>query len=143
MIRRDFETGGFPINKHNPVLCFTKAGKLFIAYNNYDLKMIFDNTKIKKALGIWPGKFDTDCFPFDINKYSLFAPPEEHKNIDDAYEIHVYFNNKKLDHIDYFIIDKNKDAMKIRSTDKKLLDYIEKAGKKVIRHIVSFPIENH
>lgn len=125
MIRSDFINGGFPINCHNPVICVSEDIRIYTAYNNYDLKLILDNFKIKKVLGIWPGKYDTDFFVIDPSLCTIPVPPEEFKDIDSAEKIEIFYASEIFDRIDYML----KQTV-YTSKSEELLDYIKKSGKK-------------
>lgn len=94
MIRRDFEKGGFPINRKNPVLCFAEDHLVHIAYDRYTLNQILKIKSIMKCIGVWVGKYETDCFPLNPSSYIGVSPPKEHKDIDSASDIRVIFNGE-------------------------------------------------
>lgn len=124
MIRNDFWTGGFPINRRLPVLCFSESGEVFVAYNNFTLKRILSEKPIKKAVGIWPGKHDTDCFPIDP-ECEIHAPPKEYVDIDSAEDLEIIYISNVFDHISYKLKEIN-----YTSKDESLLDYLKKNGRK-------------
>lgn len=130
MIRREFFDGGFPINKRNPVLCSTNDGDIVVAYNQYDLrKIILENRHITKCMGVWPGKYNSDCFVLDPEKYSNI-PPEEHSIIDSATNIIVYHNKEpmKFKKLVYYTTDSNGTKIEHSSENVDLFTYITRLG---------------
>lgn len=91
MVKKDFETGGFPINNRNPVICLTNESKILIAYNRYKLHYILKYYNVIKCFGIWPGKTNTDIYVLDKNAYGNFVPvpPKEYSDIDNCSEITI------------------------------------------------------
>jgi len=130
MILKDFEDGGFPINKRNPVLCFTDQGDLLVAYDRFTLKLIIENRTIKKCVGMWPGKYETDCFPLKPAMYKV-APPEAFRSIDNALSILVYYREGlKFKHLIYVAENTRGEKIEIQSDSPELLEYITKIGLK-------------
>jgi len=130
MVIRDFESGGFSINKRCPVLCFTEQGDLFVAYDRYSLKAVIDNHQLKKCVGIWPGKFNTDCFPLNPIYYRE-APPEAHRAIDNAILITVYYGKGQIfKRLEYKAENIKGERVEIKTEDFQLLQYITKVGLK-------------
>jgi hypothetical protein len=111
-----------------PVFCFTEQGELYAAYDRFSLKAVLDNKKIKKCVGVWPGKHETDCFPLNPENYRI-APPEEFRSIDNAKSIQVFYGKGQ---VFLRIVYTSEDGKGIKNTytteDKKLLDYIAKIG---------------
>ena len=70
MILKDFETGGFPVSRTIPALCFTEEGTLLVAYDPTTLSKICTENKIKICVGVWHGKINTDCFILSPDHYS-------------------------------------------------------------------------
>lgn len=109
MIRRDFIEKGFPIGRRIPVICIDKDFKSHIANNSFDLARILNDNKIKNCHGVWIGKYDTDYFELDPDAYKKMpVPPEEHKYIDHADNITVYFKqgesgDKKFHNLAYYL----------------------------------------
>ena len=133
MVRKDFETGGFPINRRCPVFCFSKAGELFIAYNRFTLGMTLKLKTIIKCFGVWPGKINTDCFPLRVSCYTdTPLPPQEHQFIDDSPDIKIVYENGGLifKRISYVSEDFKGNQTEIESKDEKLKDYLVKSGLK-------------
>jgi hypothetical protein len=131
MIRKDFETGGFPINKRCPVLCVSDTGELFIAYNRFTLGLTLKHKVIKKCVGIWPGKFNTDCFPLKVSCYiDTPIPPQEHQLIDDSPEIKVVYEigGITFKRISYIREDFKGNKTEIMSMDTELKNYVIKSG---------------
>jgi hypothetical protein len=131
MIRKDFETGGFPINRRCPVLCLSDAGELFIAYNRFTLGITLRVKTIKKCVGIWPGKRNTDCFPLKISCYKAIPlPPKEHQLIDDSTNIKIIYETDGMVFkcVSYISEDLKGNQIEIKSNDEKLKDYIIKSG---------------
>jgi hypothetical protein len=131
VIRKDFETGGFPISRRCPVFCLSDAGELFIAYNRFTLGITLRIRTIKKCVGIWPGKRNTDCFPLRVSCYNAIpVPPKEHQLIDDSPEIKVIYETGGISfkRISYVSEDLKGNQIKVESTDEKLKDYIIKSG---------------
>lgn len=126
MIRDDFIEGGFPISRTRPVLCWDNNGKLYPAYNNWTLKMIFSNTKVIKCIGIWPGKKYTDFFKLSVGHYGRLFPPKEYQNIDSANDICI----KEGDEFEIIFKDPDNPDVEISSKNKELKDYIIAAGLK-------------
>ena len=122
MIRDDFLNGGFPICNRNPVLCITPTGDIYVTYDRYGLKMAIESGKILKCVGVWPGNKNTDIFPLNQEYYKI-APPVEHRAIDNAVSVSVYYKDKDFDHVGYMI-----EEVEMISKDAALLEYIEKAG---------------
>jgi hypothetical protein len=128
MIRRDFEDGGFPINKRNPVLLFTADGKIFVAYDRFALKAVIDSKVVKKCLGVWPGKYSTDCFVM-IPDYYKKAPPEEFRSVDNAQSILVFYGkSKEFKELAYTTENSDGKKIEIRSSNPRLLSYITDVG---------------
>jgi hypothetical protein len=133
MIRKDFETGGFPINRQCPVFCVSETGELFIAYNRFTLVLTLRNKPIKKCVGIWPGRFNTDCFPMHVQSYiNIPLPPEEHKFIDDSSSIKIIYEKNGVDFnkISYVCEDFKGNKTEIESKDGRLKEYVIKSGLK-------------
>ena len=138
MIRKDFETGGFPINRRNPILCLSEKGMIYPAYDRFNLRKILTKFKIVKCLGIWPGLHDTDIFVLNANSYGQIIPPEEYRHIDSCSDIIIYLEeNGKLKEIRY--ADSKTKEVEI-STSQELANYIIKAG---IKHIVKYKAPDH
>jgi hypothetical protein len=135
MIRKDFEDGGFPINNRAPVMCVTVEGLVLIAYNNYDLKRLLDtkDMKIRKLLGIWPGKRNTDIFVLKPECYGKMAPPKEHKDIDNAETIVIeYAKDNNFSAVMYAL----HQGPVTTSKDPALEGYLKVAGKKyMVRYV--------
>jgi len=133
MIRRDFENGGFPVNKKNPIICFTDKGMMHVVYTNFELKYLCEHRNIVKAIGIWTGKYSSDCFPLNIKEYPLISPPAEFQDIDHAEKIKVEFNKGCLKAIAYIYRKNEDDVITRHSHDsfytKDLWEYIKKTGK--------------
>lgn len=138
MIRKDYEHGGFPINKRNPVLCFfpgdaSHSPAVFIAYDRSTLKAILTSKTIVKCLGIWPGKMNTDCFPLNVEDYKdIPTPPSLNRDIDNATSIVLTYSKKqKLSEVRYSIPKEEGDGfVEIVSKDPDLEEYVTKAGLK-------------
>ena len=130
MVIRDFEQGGFPINKRCPVLCFTEQGKLYVAYDRLSLKMVIESAPLKKCVGVWPGKHNTDCFPLNPEYYRV-APPEEHRSIDNAVSIKVFYGVGQIyKYMEYMVENNNGERTEVKTSDVGLLQYITKVGLK-------------
>jgi hypothetical protein len=127
MIRNDFIDGGFRINKRCPVFCLSDQAEILIAYDQYALKLAIDNKKIIKCIGVWPGKYSTDCFPLNPEKYR-YAPPQLHRDIDNARSIEVNYKAGEFENIIYSIEDLQGIILQVETKDKDLLDYITKIG---------------
>ena len=126
MIRKDFETGGFPLQNLSPAICIDANYNFHMAYNRFELITLLRTKDIKTCFGIWPGKKNTDGFIMDPKIYvALPLPPEEHKEIDNAIEITVYMEGEKFSRMSYFL---NKDEVKIESKDSALFNYVKKVG---------------
>lgn len=135
MIRKDFETGGFPINRRCPVFCVSKEGELYIAYNRFTLGLTLRNRLIKRCVGIWPGKFNTDCFPMHVKSYiDTPLPPKEHQFIDDSSSIKIIYEQDGIifKRISYIMEDFKGNKTEIKSTDERLKDYVIKSGLKYV-----------
>lgn len=131
MIRNDFQSGGFPINRHSPVLCYSSENRLFIAYDNYTLKTILNTVDVKKCVGVWPGKRDTDIFRLNPDNYkNMIVPPSDLRDIDHAEEITVFEEKEKFVKVEWLTYDEQGVLLKRASDDKKLHDYIVRAGRK-------------
>lgn len=131
MIRDEYKLKGFPVNAKNPVLCIAENGEVFLAYNRYSLSLIFKHRNIKKCLGVWPGKINTDCFPLDVESYSnLPAPPEKHRNIDDSPEINVSYEKGVFKKVAYSDRLSDGSIVQVVSEEKELYDYIINVGLK-------------
>ena len=135
MIRKDFEDGGFPLNNRAPVMCVTVDGLVLLAYNNYDLKRVLDTKglQIRKLLGIWPGKRNTDVFVLKPECYGKIAPPKEHKEIDNAETVVIeYAKNSVFSAVLYALYQ----GPIISSKDQALEKYLKVAGRKyMIRYL--------
>ena len=134
MIRNDFEDGCFPINSRAPVICTTTEGLVLLAYNNYDLKRILDNKniKIRKLLGVWPGKKNTDLFILNPIKYGKLAPPLEHKDIDNAETIVIEYSKSTFQTVMYAL-----PGEPLKTCNDPLLEgYIKAIGKKYMVRFV-------
>ena len=130
MILKDFEKGGFPLNKRCPVFCSTEHGELYVAYDRFSLKAIIDNKKIKKCVGVWPGKHETDCFLLIPDNYRV-APPIDHREIDNATSIKIFYGKGQTFHRVEYIIEDNQGVKNNFTTENKdLLDYITRIGLK-------------
>jgi len=130
MILKDFEDGGFPINKRNPVLCVTHQGDIHVAYDRFMLKFIIDNKEIKKCVGLWPGKYETDCFPLKPDKYQI-GPPEAFRSVDNALSIKVYYGgDMQFKNLVYVTENTRGEKIEIQSDNAELLAYITKIGLK-------------
>lgn len=126
MIIKDFETGGFPISRQSPVICLSDNKDLFIAYNNYKLKQIFDNCTVIKCIGVWPGKINTDIFVLSTQYYGKIAPPVEHKDIDNAEKITLISDkNGEVSKLKYIL-----NSIEYVSKDQNLIKYVTSAGRK-------------
>lgn len=127
MVRKDYEKGGFLINRVRPALCYTKEGRLFIAYDNFTLKTIFSAHDIVKCVGAWPGKRDTDIFVLDPAHYKdTPAPPEKYKDIDQAQQIILMVNkNGEFQEVVWTTLDEGEKS----TEDRYLYDYIIKSGR--------------
>jgi hypothetical protein len=83
-------------------------------------------------VGIWPGRFTTDCFPLKIECYiNLSVPPQEHREIDDSPEIKVIYERpSKFRRVSY--VKENFDGNKIDvvSEDECLKNYVIGVGLK-------------
>src|SRR5512135_2368334 len=91
MIRKDFETGGFPLQNLAPAICICADYSIQMAYNKFDLVKILKNNDVRSCYGVWPGKKMTDSFVLDPKSYSeMPLPPENSKDIDNASEIIVH-----------------------------------------------------
>lgn len=130
MIRKEYINGGFPVNRRAPILCVTKKS-ILVAYSHYDLKRILESENIIGCVGIWPGKMNTDCFILNPKKYSEWAPPEIHKDIDSAEEVIIYIKNKSFDRIEYKPGPHAEDQTVIVSKDEKLYNYLINIGLKI------------
>lgn len=131
MIRNDFQNGGFPINRHCPVLCYSSENRLFIAYDNYTFKTILNSVAVKKCVGVWPGKRDTDVFRLNPDNYAnMIVPPAKLRNIDHAEEITVLEKNGKFIKVEWLIYNDPGVLFKQTSNNKDLHDYIIRAGRK-------------
>lgn len=127
MILKDFEQGGFPINKKCPVICTSSSGSVEVAYNSFDLKTILNKKQTVTCLGVWPGKKDTDCFLLDTNYYGEFAPPVEYKDIESASKIEVFMDSKgNFVKLIYSL----PEASPVTCTNIALYDFIKKHGTK-------------
>jgi len=136
MIKRDFETGGFPINRRAPILCLTGDGNIFIVYNRFDLRVALNRGPIVKMLGIWPGKYNTDCYVLKTEAYMKVPfPPADYADIDSAEEV-VVFYDKDEKFVRLWYRDSAAVVTESRSLD--LLDYIKVAG---IKHRVTYESE--
>ena len=128
MILKDFESGGFPITKRNPVLCFTDSGEVLIAYDRFTLKNFIESKSIKNCVGVWPGKYDTDCFPLNPQMYR-HAPPEAFRSIDSALSIAVFYNKDIVfQKLIYTIQNERGEKIDIQSDSVDLLKYITTIG---------------
>jgi hypothetical protein len=135
MIRKDFEDGGFPINNRAPVVCITGEGLVFISYNSFNLKKVMDQkgSEIKKLLGIWPGKNNTDFFILNPEKYGKIAPPEEHADIDNAVTILIEYGG---DNTFSSVLYSFSTGPAIMSRDPALEKFLKEAGKKyTVRYV--------
>lgn len=104
-------------------MCVSEKNEVFVAYNNFTFKKILNEKTIIKAIGIWPGKFDTDCFPIDP-KCEIYAPPAEYKDIDSVENLEIIYVSNAFDHISYEL-----NGVNYTSKDQLLLDYIKKSGR--------------
>lgn len=128
MIRKDFENGGFPVNQKNPIICVADDYKVYLAHDNFTLKQILETKVIKKVIGIWPGKHNTDCFPIKIEACGKIAPPAKHKDIDSASSISIaYKTGGEFCHVSYVTGDGTNVT---QVTDPALESYIKLAGLK-------------
>jgi len=138
MIKHDFETGGFPINRRAPVLCLTGTGNIYVVYNRFDLRVALGRYVVVKMLGIWPGKRHTDCFVLNPDEYKdTPAPPADHADIDSAEDVVLVYDKKES----FLRITYREDVTKasvVVSDSQELLHYIEQAG---IRHRVTHESE--
>jgi hypothetical protein len=125
MIRKDFETGGFPLQNLAPVMCICADYSVQMAYNKFDLVNILKNYDIRSCYGVWPGKKTTDSFLLDPKIYiALPLPPENSKEIDNASEIIVHMEaGQSFLKVSYTV-----GGTEYESKSKELLDYIKKAG---------------
>jgi len=130
MIKKDFEDGGFPINRRAPVLCVTENGTVRIAYNNWELSKAVEPGDIKKMLGIWPGRVNTDIFVLHPEYYGKMAPPEEHRTIDNADTIIIEYEGNTFSSVMYSLPENGEKGTIIQSKDPKLEQYVKKAGRK-------------
>jgi len=129
MIKDDFKTGGFPINKIRPIICTMNNENSKVVYNRYDLKKTLKEN-VAHLLGIWPG-YETDCYILDIEAYKdIQAPPEIHKNVDSAIEIKITMEQGDFSKVIYTLRGPNKSQTIIESQDKNLYDYIISIGLK-------------
>ena len=142
MILRDFESGGFPITRRSPVICALSDGAVHVAYNHFDLTEIIkkfntdddfcaDQNSVRSYLlsctGMWPGKKNTDVYQLSPEAYTT-APPEVHKEIDNALEIIIYYDSDgSFMKVEYKLIDVN---YTIESKEPELLTYILEIGLK-------------
>jgi hypothetical protein len=125
MLRRDFQTGGFPLRDLCPVLCIGADDSLHIVYNKFDFITLLQTKNIRLCCGVWPGKKTTDGFVLDPKAYaSAPKPPEEHKDIDNAEAITVIMEKSLFSKLRYSL----KDQTPIESRDSDLLEYIKKSG---------------
>jgi len=133
MIKKDFETGGFPVNNRNPILCLSEDGKLYPAYDRLTLSRIFKSCKVVKCLGIWPGKINTDLYILDPIEYGHISPPEGLEDIDSASNVKILLEKTgKFKEIKYI---NSSNLKEINSVSQELADYIVKAG---IKHSVLY-----
>lgn len=130
MVRKDFEDGGFPINRRAPVLCVTDEGMVRIAYNNWELNKAMEPGDIKKILGIWPGRVNTDIFVLNVENYGKIAPPEEHKAIDNADTIILEYEGDKFSAVLYSIPENGKEGTIQLCHDPELERYVKASGRK-------------
>jgi len=134
MIKRDFETGGFPINRRSPVLCLTGEGNIYVVYNRFDLRVALHRATIVKMLGVWPGKRNTDCYVLNPSAYmDVPIPPAGHADIDSAADV-VVINDKDEHFIRLLYRDDVTKFEAVESRSSELLEYIKVAG---IKHRVT------
>jgi len=125
MLLKDFETGGFPISRRSPVICTIIDGQVKVAYNRYELyhtilKFHTTTRKMISCVGMWPGKKNTDCFRLNPDCYTD-APPEQHKEIDNATEIRIYTDpNGTFMKVEYDL-----DGVTIEAKEEKLALYVK------------------
>lgn len=128
MINKDFETGGFPVNKTAPIICVDKDYTLYVTWNRCKFKQILDTKNIVKCVGIWPGKFNTDVYPLSVPLYkeqmSLLRPPSDHEDIDNAQNIIIEYKKGKFTGLSYV----SNDGLTFNSNDEKLHEYIKSTG---------------
>lgn len=127
MLRMDYYTEGFPVNKRIPVICILKDNSILIAYNRFDLRQIIINNTLNTCIGVWPGKINTDVFSINPETYKEIYPPEINKDIDDANEIEIFFCSPgtNFERLIYTIGDK-----RIESKNPILYQYIKLTNKK-------------
>lgn len=134
MILNDYETGGFPITRRSPVICFFSDGTVEVTYNRFELKKVIDkhkNLSLSKCLGVWPGKKNTDCFIINPEMYCAHVPPEIYADIDSAEEIIIVINEKNIfEGVRYTPGPHAKDRTPVISRDQSLINYIIYAGLK-------------
>jgi hypothetical protein len=94
-----------------------------VAYDRLTLKNILETYNVSKCIGVWPGKLETDCFILLPEYYKKITPPEDHRDIDSAQNIEVYYNGNKFQYLTYIFEDKN-----IKSQDENLLKYMQSVG---------------
>jgi hypothetical protein len=125
MIKNDFRDGGFPINSQNPVLCVTKEGDIYVAYDRFGLGTAIKAGKVFKCVGIWPGKKNTDVFPLNPEFYTAM-PPSEYRDIDNALSIMVKYVSGEFSELRY----KTMENVEVLVKDVELLKYITSLGLK-------------
>lgn len=127
MWRTDMEDGGFPISRRNPVLCFLEDSDIKYAYNRFNLSRILNGGGVKKAIGVWPGKKNTDVFILSVETYKeIPTPPEEHEEIDSSPEVVVKLGKDGMIRgIAYLNQRTDKETV---TQDPKVYSYIKAAG---------------
>ena len=127
----DFIRGGFPICQRAPVICMTSTGKMAVAYNRYDLKMILAKLQPKACLGVWPGKKSSDVFILDPVSYQNEpTPPEIHKDVDSSLDIKVINDREgKFVRVEYVPGPHIKDQTPVVCHEQSLAEYLKKTAK--------------
>jgi hypothetical protein len=130
MIRKDFYDSGFPLCRRAPIICVDDKGDIYPVYNGYDLKLVIDNKKVLKMIGIWPGKMNTDVFVLNPETYGKYAPPEEYKEIDSAEDVTIRIDLAgETVCVEYVPGPHEKDRTLIVSRNKDLINYLKNAQK--------------
>jgi len=128
MLLNDFKEGGFPLTRRSPVVVTYTDCTVKVANNRYELKELIcnvpDKASVASCIGFWPGKKNTDCFTLSLDSYNKYAPPESHKEIDNASEIIVFTTTDGTFVKVLYILD----DMTFLGKEKELIEYIKKVG---------------
>lgn len=131
MIRKEYETGGFPITRRTPIVCLFLDGHVKICYNRLTLKKTIEKQGGPvRCLGVWPGKKSTDCFLINPEYYIKFSDiPEIYADIDSAVDISIIKEGGIFSSVVFIPYD-SEDRVTVVCKDRKLYDYIISVGLK-------------